>query len=287
MRLEEKLEKINIYRPLTPAEIIRLNEDFCVSYTYNSNAIEGSSLTLRETAFVLNEGITIANKPLKDHFAAIGHKEAFYYLLELVKEKQPITERIIKELHSLVLMDQVRDRGKYRSQPVTVGGTFTPVEFLHIEECMKKLVLTYNNSASENFIDNLAKFHLEFESIHPFIDGNGRTGRLLVNLELMKRDFPPIDIKYTDRIRYYDAFDEYHHTGSVKAMSELFSEYLNQRLDRYLEVLEQRDRMLETKGDDSDSGSTNAGTAHTNKTERIVSLPVGNSSCSKINFRQE
>ena len=254
MRLEEKLEKINSYRPLTPTEIHRLNEDFCVAYTYNSNAIEGSSLTLRETAIVLNEGITIVNKPLKDHFAAIGHKEAFYFVLELVKENIPVSERIIKDLHSLVLMDNVRLRGRYRSQPVTVGGTYTPVEFFHIEEHMKALIEAYNNPVSDNFIDNLAKFHLDFESIHPFIDGNGRTGRLLVNLELMKQGFPPIDIKYTDRIRYYDAFDEYHNTGSVKAMSGLFSDYLDQKLDRYLEILEQRERMSEDKDGDTDSG---------------------------------
>jgi len=83
----------------------------------------------------------------------------------------------------------------------------------------------------------LAKFHIDFEAIHPFIDGNGRTGRLLTNLELMKLGYPPIDIKYTDRLRYYDAFDYYHKKHDISSMANLFAKYINQRLDFYLSIL--------------------------------------------------
>lgn len=93
--------------------------------------------------------------------------------------------------------------------------------------------------SSEHIVTKLAKFHIEFEAIHPFIDGNGRTGRLLVNLELMKADFPPIDIKYTDRLTYYKAFDDYHSKHNIKTMEDLFAGYLNHRLDAYLKMLEE------------------------------------------------
>ena len=101
---------------------------------------------------------------------------------------------------------------------------------------MEYLIESYNESES-NIVSKLAQFHIDFESIHPFVDGNGRTGRLLVNLELMKAGFPPIDIKFTDRMRYYAAFDEYHTNGSPEAMEKLFAEYLLQQLNDRLEIL--------------------------------------------------
>jgi Fic family protein len=101
---------------------------------------------------------------------------------------------------------------------------------------MEQLMLNYAES-TEHIVRRLAHFHIEFERIHPFIDGNGRTGRLLVNLELMKAGYPPIDIKFTDRIAYYNAFDEYHVRGKLDAMEKLFAGYINERLDQYLAML--------------------------------------------------
>lgn len=236
-RIEEKKNKLSELRPLTSAELARLNEEFCVEYTYNSNAIEGGTLTLRETALVL-QGVTVDKKPLKDHLEAIGHKEAFDYICELVKEGAPLTESVVKQIHSLVLSSSPRDRGVYRSVPVRIlGARHIPPQPYAIAPKMEKLLCEYNADNSDNAIAKLAKFHIDFESIHPFIDGNGRTGRLLVNLELMKAGYPPIDIKYTDRRRYYDAFDAYHGQGDSKPMETLFAEYLLERLDFFLRVL--------------------------------------------------
>jgi len=207
-----------------------------VEYTYNSNAIEGNTLTLRETDMVLR-GLTIDQKPLKDHMEAVGHKEAFDFVRDLVKDQLPLSESIIKQIHYLVLADKKDDRGVYRRVPVRImGAKHEPVQPYLIQPKMELLLEDYRNS-TEHMISRLARFHIEFEAIHPFIDGNGRTGRLLVNLELMKEGYPPINIKFADRIAYYNAFDEYHEKHNLGAMEKLFAGYVNERLDSYLAIL--------------------------------------------------
>lgn len=236
-QIDRKKKKLDGKRPLTEGELARLNEEFTVEYTYNSNAIEGNTLTLRETDLVLR-GLTIDQKPLKDHMEAVGHKEAFDFVTELVKEKCEINERVIKQIHYLVLADKKDDRGVYRRLPVRImGAAHEPVQPYLIVPKMEELLRNYLAS-EEHIVTKLARFHIEFEGIHPFIDGNGRTGRLLVNLELMKAGYPPIDIKFTDRIAYYNAFDEYHVKHNLKAMESLFAKYINERLDIYLKMLQ-------------------------------------------------
>lgn len=234
--IDRKKAELDQCRPLTEGEIARLTEEFTVEYTYNSNAIEGNTLTLRETDMVLR-GLTIDKKPLKDHMEAVGHKEAFDFVRELVRENTPITERVVQQIHYLVLADKKDDRGVYRRVPVRImGAEHEPLQPYLIAPQMEQLMMRYANS-SEHIITKLARFHIEFEGIHPFIDGNGRTGRLLVNLELMKAGFPPIDIKFTDRIAYYNAFDEYYVKHNLSAMENLFAGYINERLDLYLSIL--------------------------------------------------
>ena len=238
LQIDRKKTELDGRRPLTEGERERLNEEFTVEYTYNSNAIEGNTLTLRETAFVLR-GLTINQKPLKDHMEAVGHKEAFDYVRELVKENAPVTERVIKQIHSLVLADKKDDRGVYRRVPVRIMGAYhEPVQPYLIHPKMKQLLLDYA-ADEDHIVTKLARFHIGFEGIHPFIDGNGRTGRLLVNLELMKAGYPPIDIKFTDRAVYYNAFDVYHIKHDLSAMEGLLAGYLNVRLDTLLKILQE------------------------------------------------
>lgn len=235
-QIDRKKQELDGRRPLTEGELERLNEEFTVEYTYNSNAIEGNTLTLRETDLVLR-GLTIDQKPLKDHMEAVGHKEAFDYVRELVKENVHITESVIKQIHCLVLADKKNDRGVYRRVPVRImGAHHEPVQPYLIEPRMEQLLIDYTAS-EEHIVTKLARFHIEFESIHPFIDGNGRTGRLLVNLELMKAGYPPIDIKFIDRAAYYNAFEEYHIKHDISSMESLFAGYINARLDTYLKIL--------------------------------------------------
>lgn len=237
LQIDRKKAELDDRRPLTAGEAARLNEEFIVEYTYNSNAIEGNTLTLRETDLVLR-GLTIDRKPLKDHMEAVGHKEAFDFVSELVKDNVPISESIIKQIHYLVLADKKEDRGVYRRVPVRImGAQHEPVQPYLIESKMEQLLHDFAES-TEHIVTKLARFHIEFEGIHPFIDGNGRTGRLLVNLELMKAGYPPIDIKFTDRIAYYNAFDEYHVKHNLSAMENLFAGYINARLYMYLDMLQ-------------------------------------------------
>lgn len=235
--LEEKLLALKEKRPLTAGELQRLNEDFLTEYTYNSNAIEGNTLTLRETDMVLR-GLTIDQKSLREHLEVIGHKEAFEYVSQLVSERAEMSEKIIKDIHYLVLADKKEDRGLYRRVPVKImGAVHEPVQPYLIIPQMEKLLENYKTS-DEDFVTKLARFHLEFEGIHPFIDGNGRTGRLLINLELMKAGYPPINIKFTDRLKYYQAFDEYYGKDNISAMADLLAQYMNERLDLYLSILD-------------------------------------------------
>ena len=183
------------------------------------------------------KGLTIDKKPLKDHLEVIGHKEAFDFVRELVEKEADLNENVIKQIHYLVLSDKIQDRGVYRRVPVKImGATNEPVQPYLIEPKMNELIHNYKKN-TEHIVSKLARFHIEFESIHPFIDGNGRTGRLLVNLELMKAGYPPIDIKFKDRLTYYKAFDDYHEKHSTKTMENLFSKYLNERLQHYLDIL--------------------------------------------------
>lgn len=238
-RIEELKAELDTRRPLTQGELERLNEEFMIEFTYNSNAIEGNTLTLQETAMVL-EGITIDQKPLKDHLEAVGHKDAFLYVQDIVSKKIPLTEFVIKNIHSLVLMNKPEDKGVYRRVPVRIMGAFTePVQPYMIEPKITELLAeNEKRKATMNIIERVARFHLEFENIHPFIDGNGRTGRLLMNFELMQNGYPPINVKFSDRKRYYEAFDSFSRNQDATPMINLIAEYVTERLEKYLRVID-------------------------------------------------
>ena len=239
MEVDYKKEKLAAMRPLTAGEVERLRDEFMIEFTYNSNAIEGNTLTLKETAMAL-EGMTIDKKPLKDHLEAVGHRDAFLYVQDIAKKDMPLSESVIKNIHSLVLMNRPEDKGVYRRIPVRIMGAFTePVQPYLIEPKMTELLQSDNErKGAIHDIERIARFHLEFEGIHPFIDGNGRTGRLLMNLELIKCGYPPINVKFADRKRYYDAFDAYYKDGNPNKMIDMIAEYVNERLGEYLAVLE-------------------------------------------------
>ena len=240
-RIEELRNKLKSLRPLTQTELKRLREEFIIEGTYDSNAIEGNSLTLRETALILKEGITIGEKPIKDHLEAIGHRDAFEYVISLADVNTELTERVIKDIHSLVLINDPIHKGVYRNIPVTItGAVHTPPQPYLIPVQVPNLLAEYEEwKQSKHIIEAIAEFHLRFEGIHPYIDGNGRTGRLILNLELIKAGMLPVNIKFTDRRKYYDCFDHYYSNGHThETLVQLIANYEIKELERHIEILE-------------------------------------------------
>ena len=236
-KIDSLKAELDTKRPLTKGEMQRLRDEFMVEFTYNSNAIEGNTLTLKETAMVL-EGMTIDQKPLKDHLEAVGHRDAFLYVESIAKDTK-ISETIIKNIHSLVLMNRPDDKGVFRKIPVTIIGAYAePVQPYMIEPKLTELI-TENEKRKKNMhpIERIARFHLEFEGIHPFIDGNGRCGRLLLNLDLIQNGYPAINVKFSDRKKYYSAFDEFYKNNNAQSMIGLIGNYVAKRLEQYLNIL--------------------------------------------------
>ena len=249
--IEAKKHRLDSMRPLTAGEVARLNEEFIVEYTYNSNAIEGNTLTLQETDWVL-KGLTVAQKPLKDHLEVVGHKEAFDFISKMVKSKEPLSESLIKQIHFLVLADKPEDRGVYRRIPVRIiGAQHEPVQPYLIGPRMEQLLYEYGES-QEPLITKLARFHIEFERIHPFIDGNGRMGRLWQTLILMQQypvfEFLPIEslIKQNQQ-EYYNKLSESDKKGNstpfIEFMLGIILETLEQLLQTQSKILHPKDRI--------------------------------------------
>lgn len=237
-RIDALKHQLAALRPLTAAEVDVLREMFLVDHTYNSNAIEGNTLTLKETSLVL-QGMTIDQKPLKDHLEVIGYKEAFEYMEQLAQKKNALTDYEIRSIHALVLMHRKEDGGRYRQVPVRIAGALTePVEPYLIEPKLTELIQDLQSKyAPLHIVEQAALFHLRFEAIHPFIDGNGRTGRLLMNLQLIRAGLPPIDIKFADKRRYYEAFDTYARTHSTEEMTTLIANYLIERMQTMINTI--------------------------------------------------
>lgn len=235
----DELKKILDGKRPIPKETLRsLEESINLEWTYNSNGIEGNTLTLRETQVVL-EGITVGGKSIKEHLEAINHEKAILYLNDIVKEKNPITEWNIKSIHQLVLKDiDDKNAGRYRRENVTIkGATHIPPDYLKVPELMEKLVLNYKNWNEFHPIIQAALLHGELVKILPFVDGNGRTSRLLMNLDLMNHGYNPVIIKKEDRLEYYEALDKAHTTGDYTDFIQLITRLEIEMLKKYLELL--------------------------------------------------
>ena len=231
-------KQLDSRRPIPKETLKSLKESINLEWTYNSNGIEGNTLTLRETQVVL-EGITVGGKSIKEHLEAINHEKAILYLDDLVKEKNPITEWNIKNIHQLILKDiDNENAGRYRKENVTIkGATHIPPDYLKLPELMEKLILNYNTWNEYHPIIKAALLHGELVKIHPFVDGNGRTSRLLMNLDLMNSGYNPVIIKKESRLKYYEALDKAHTTGNYTDFVKLVTGLEIEMLKKYLELL--------------------------------------------------
>ena len=235
--------ELSALRPL-PAEALRKIEDAMrIEYTYDSNRIEGNTLTLQETALVLNEGITISGKSMREHLEAINHAEAVDFIKEIAAGDTPITESVIKDIHGIVLRGIDKENaGRYRTVPVMISGSkFVPPQPYLIVPQMEAFIAEYGRMESEGTHPVLvaAYLHNELVRIHPFIDGNGRTSRLLMNLYLFRHGYPIVSLKSDSdsKLRYYNALEKSHTTGERGDFSEFVAETVEDTLKQYLSLL--------------------------------------------------
>lgn len=239
--LEEKLDKLKSLRPISPVMLQKLKEKFQVEMTYNSNGIEGNTLTLNETYWVFQEGITVKGKSLKEHLEVKDHKRALEKLYDLVERPTDIDfdERLIKDLHQAVIeLSEDYEDYEYRDTDVFISGsTHHPSLPSEIKPEIKKL-LRWVRQEKHNYhpIEFAALFHHRFVHIHPFLDGNGRTARLLMNLFLMREGLPLAIILKNDRQKYYRALRTADN-GNYKALIQFIAQAALRSLNLYLDTL--------------------------------------------------
>lgn len=238
--IDAKKRLLDSKRPLPAHTVKSLREHLLIEWTYHSNAIEGNRLTLAETKVVL-EGITVGGKTLREHLEAINHREAIIYIEEIVRKNEPLSEWQIRNIHRLVL-SKIDDEnaGVYRKENVRIAGEqHIPPNFYELAGEMQRLMAWYEGEGKAlHPVERAAQLHIKFVGIHPFVDGNGRTSRLLLNLELMKHGYPPVVIRKESRLEYYDALDKAHTTGESSDFIALVAAELNHGLNTYLKLLD-------------------------------------------------
>ena len=236
-KLTKKKEELDTYRPLPPELVQNLEEWLDVELTYTSNAIEGNTLSRMETALVIEKGITVEGKSLREHLEAINHKKALEYIRVLAKKaNQNLSEKDILYIHSLILkgIDEAW-AGRYRQVPVRISGSSVVFpNYVKVPSLMKDFVLWLQSIQGEHPVKIAADAHYKLVSIHPWVDGNGRTARLLMDLILIQTGFPAAIIRKEERRRYLQSIQEGQLGGSLQKFYDLMIEAEDRTLDIYL-----------------------------------------------------
>ncbi|GFZ33984.1 cell division protein Fic [Clostridium zeae] len=239
--IDDKKKLLDSKRPLNIAELNNLKKYFDVELTYNSNAIEGNTLTITETKVILEDGLTIGKgKSLREHLEVINHKEAIDYIDDIVSKNIDISERVIKDLHYIILKSiDNKNAGEYRQSNVLISGSqHRPVEHFLVKEKMGELLDWYNkNKLALHPVELAAEFHFRYVYIHPFIDGNGRTARLLMNLILMRNGYPISIIKTENRDEYMKSLESASTEGDLSDFITIVKNAVDKSLELYLYIL--------------------------------------------------
>jgi Fic family protein len=237
-RLETKKAQLDALRPLPVAEVNRLREKILIEWIYNSNAIEGSTITLQETRLILETGLTVGGKSLREHFEVINHKEAIQYVENLVQNTEPITALHVRQIHKLILTNiDDENAGSYRETQVRIAGaSFIPPESWQITSLMTEWSeWVASAQGSIHPVALAAQAHHRLVAIHPFVDGNGRTARLVMNLLLMRRAYPPTVILRANRRQYYSVLAQAD-SGRTDALVNFVGRAVENSLNLYLEA---------------------------------------------------
>ena len=242
-RLYEKQALLQKSRPLPNIALQKIKESLSIEWTYNSNSIEGNTLSLRETQMVLQEGITIKGKSLREHFEAKNHEKAIDYLYKIINDNYILRSIDILSLHGLVLRSIEDDfAGRIRNAGVRISGAnFIPPNATKVSDLLDELISFINtNPLGLNDIELATIFHHKLVWIHPFFDGNGRTVRLAMNLLLMRKGFPPAIILKNDRAKYYEALNQAN-AGNYQKLTLLMCQALERTLNIYISSLPDND----------------------------------------------
>lgn len=238
-KIGEKKTRLDTFRPFPSYAVNSIKESLTLEWTYNSNSIEGNTLTLQETRMVIEDGLTVSGKPLREHFETVNHHEAISYVESIVEPDYKISERDILNIHELVL-DKIDKEfaGRIRNAGVRISGAnFLPPNARKVPDLFEELIDWSNHTSDLHPVIKATIFHHRFVWIHPFFDGNGRTVRLVFNLLLMKEGFPPAIILKVDRKRYYTALNDANN-GNFDKLLFLVCQAVSRSLDIYLSNLE-------------------------------------------------
>lgn len=249
--LEEKKKQLDEYKPFSVDLVTNLHEWFKIELTYTSNAIEGNTLSRAETAMVVEKGLTVEGKTLQEHLEAVNHAKAFEWIMARTNtSKNDITESVILNLHQLILQKiDDTNAGRYRTVPVRIAGSNVLMpNALKVPKLMEEFILWLQNSDAHP-LTLAIDAHFKFVSIHPFVDGNGRTARLLMNLLLLQAGYPPAIIRKEDRKQYINSIEKAQLGGSLSDYYVLMYEAVNRSLDIYLNALgnKEQTQVLEKK----------------------------------------
>lgn len=235
---EKKLEYEQNKHKISSITLSSYEKDFELTFTHNSTAIEGNTLTLLETKVVLEDGVAIGGKELREIYEVINHKKAYEYVKKCIAEEKALDENIVKDLHA-ILTENIIVGGIYRNEAVRISGAgFTPPcgneMYMQVKDFYKALKI---KEKELNAIELAAWTHAEFVRIHPFVDGNGRTSRLLMNYQLLLNGYLPISVAKENRIDYYNALEQYAVNGNLKPFADFIAESEEARLDEYIKLI--------------------------------------------------
>jgi Fic family protein len=239
-QLDIKKQRLDSYRPLPPELVKNLDDWFRVELTYTSNAIEGNTLSRQETALVVEKGLTVAGKSLREHLEAINHARALDFIGSLVhKPRSEFGESDVLDIHNLILQGNDNlNAGRYRHVSVRIAGsTVILPNWVKVPDLMQAFYVWMHNASDIHAVVFAADAHYKLVSIHPFVDGNGRTARLLMNLLLLQQGYPPALIRKEDRQRYISSLEQAQLGGTMNAYYQVICEAVDRSLDIYLEAL--------------------------------------------------
>lgn len=245
-RIDEKMKQLNSMRPIPSDVLAKLHEEMRLVHTYHSNAIEGNTLTLQETKLILEEGLTVGGKSLREHLEASNNAKAFDRMEELAKKKCAIDHITIQEIHEIVTRCILEDAGRYRTRDVRItGAEKSPPDWAKIVKLMDELIEKTAESR-EHPIETASFLHHRFVEIHPFSDGNGRVARLLTNLYLIAQNYPPIILKKEERGKYYKSLRAAD-AGNLSPFANFIAKAVDENLTLYLSISGGVDELLPLK----------------------------------------